>query len=123
MNRRDHFRIEMLVPVKWQVLNDKEIALVQKGLGENLFESEELPSPIDEYIEQLSPGSGDEPIFRAFQLLNNKLDYIIEQIDSNNRKSKGAKDDVIEISASGLKFVTGEHLETGIFLKMTLIMP
>ncbi|MFC1892403.1 PilZ domain-containing protein, partial [Thermodesulfobacteriota bacterium] len=85
--------------------------------------SEELPSPIDEYLEQVSPGSKDEQLFRAFQLINNKLDYIIEQIASNDLGSTGTQDDVIEISASGLKFVTREHLEPGSFLKMNLLMP
>jgi len=123
MNRRNHFRIEMSVPVKWQLLGEKEIALVKKGMGDSLFKSEELSSPIDEYLEQVSPGSKDEQLFRAFQLINNKLDYIIEQIASNDLGSTGTQDDVIEISASGLKFVTREHLESGSFLKMNLLMP
>jgi c-di-GMP-binding flagellar brake protein YcgR len=123
MNRRNHFRVEILVPVKWRVLKDEETALVRKGLGDRILKNEQLPSPIEEYLEQVSPGSKDEQLFRTFQLLNNKLDYIIDQIISNKLGKESDHDDVTEISASGLKFVTLKRLDPGTLLKMNLIIP
>ena len=123
VNRRNHFRVEILVPVKWQVLNEEETELVKKGLGNTLFRHDDLPSLIDEFLEQVPPGSNEEQLYRSLQLLNNKLDFIIDQIFSKSIDSAPGQDDVIEISASGLKFTTKEHLDIHTFLKMNLIMP
>ena len=122
-NRRSHFRVEILIPVKWRVLNREETELVEKGLGHSLFKKDGLPNPIDELLEQVTPGSNEEQIFRSLQLLNNKLDFIIEQILSESAESMPGRDDLIEISASGLKFGTREKVDVGEFLKMSLFMP
>jgi hypothetical protein len=122
-NRRSHFRVEILIPVRWRVLNKKETEMVEKGLGQSLFRKDGLPNPIDELLEQVTPGSNEEQIFRSLQLLNNKLDFIIEQILSESVESMPGRDDLIEISASGLKFSTREKVDVGEFLKMSLFMP
>ena len=57
------------------------------------------------------------------QLLNNKLDFIIEHLLPGSTEPKLHQDEVIDISASGLKFTTKESPDIGAFLKMTLITP
>jgi len=123
INKRRHFRVEMVVPVKWQVLNKEEIELVKGGMAETLCSQKDLPGPIKEFVELASPGSKEEQLYRSLQYINNKLDYIIDQVRSSAMESQPIMDDIIDISASGLKFLTREHLDTNTLLKMTLIMP
>jgi hypothetical protein len=56
-------------------------------------------------------------------LLNNKLDFIVEQIFLKERDTPPSRGDVIEISGSGLKFTSDELLEKGTLLMMNLILP
>ncbi|MBN1625123.1 MAG: PilZ domain-containing protein [Deltaproteobacteria bacterium] len=123
VNKRGHFRVEILVPVKWQVLNEEETEKVKNGTGSSLFRQEGLPGPIEEFLEQASPGSKEEQLYRSLQLLNNKLDFIIDQLLSRSIDGTLNRDDIIEISASGLKLRTTENIDIGAFLKINLIMP
>jgi hypothetical protein len=122
-NRRSHFRVEILVPVKWQILSKEETEQVQKGLGSDLFRQNSLQSPIEEFLEQAPKGSKEEQMYRALQLLDNKLDFIIGNMLSDSAAGLSTPDDVIELSASGLKFATMEKIDVRSFLKMSLIMP
>ena len=122
-NRREHFRVEMTVPVKWKILTDDEIEIVKKGMGDNLFKQSGIPSPIESFLDETAKGSKDEQLFLALQLLNNKLDFIIEQVLFKPACDSVSHDKIMEISASGLKFISEEKFEEGTFLKMELIMP
>lgn len=123
VNKRGHFRVEIRVPVRWRLLNQQESETVKKGYGNTLFMQGGLPNPIDEFLEQAPPGSKEEQVYRSLQMLNNKLDFIIEHLASDSIDSMPCQDDLIELSASGFKFKTRESVEVGLFLKMNLIMP
>ena len=122
-NRREHFRVELTVPVKWKILTDDEIEILKKGKGNTLFKQSGIPSPIESFLDETVKGSKDEQLFLALQLLNNKLDFIIEQILSRPSCEPIGHDKIMEISASGLKFTSEEKFEEGTLLKMELIMP
>lgn len=122
-NKRNHFRVEILVPVRWQTLNDEEAEIVRKGMGDSLLKTTSLPSPIDELIDQAAPGSESEQLYRSLKYLNNKLDFLIDQVISSSMSEHPVQDNVIEISASGLKFITKEPPGKGALLKMSLILP
>jgi c-di-GMP-binding flagellar brake protein YcgR len=122
-NRRNHFRVEILVPVRWQILNNNEIEIFKNGGGDTLLKTEGLPNPIDDLIDQATPGSESEQLYQALKYINNKLDFIIEEQMSASIGKQSSQDDVIEISASGLKFFTKEKLDQGNLLKMSLILP
>jgi hypothetical protein len=103
INKRNHFRVEITIPVKWKLLSNEEIELVKNGMGNTLFKQSGIPSPIDAFLEETEKGSKDEQLFQALKLLNNKLDYIIEQILSRPTcEESTGQDNIIEISASGL---------------------
>jgi len=97
--------------------------MVKGGMAGTLCRQDDLPGPINEFVELASPGSKEEHLYRSLQYINNKLDYIIDQLHSKAMESQTNQDDIIEISASGLKFITKEHLDTNTLLKMNLIMP
>ncbi len=122
-NRREHFRVEMTVPVKWRILTDDEVDIVKNGMGNTLFKQSGIPSPIESFLGEAVKGSKDEQLFLAFQLLNNKLDYIIEHLLFRPSSEQTGHDKIMEISASGLKFASDEKFEEGTFLKMELLMP
>ena len=123
VNRRKYFRAEITVPARWRVLMDEEIKLVEKGMGSTLFKSADLPGPIDELMEEAVPGSKEEQLYRCLQLINNKLDFIIDQTLLKSTENPSDLDDVIEISGSGLKFTSRKYVKPGTLLKMSLIMP
>ncbi len=122
-NRRKYFREELTVPARWQVLMDEEIKLVEKGMGSALFKSAGLPDPIDEFSEEADPGSKEEQLYRCLQLINNKLDFIIDQMFLKSIENPPNLDEVIEISGSGLQFRSKKRVKPGTLLKMSLIMP
>lgn len=122
-NRRKYFREELTVPARWQVLMDEEIKLVEKGMGSTLFKSAGLPDPIDEFLEEADLGSKEEQLYRCLQLINNKLDFIVDQMFLKSTENPPNLDEVIEISGSGLQFRSKKHVKPGTLLKMSLIMP
>jgi len=122
-NRRKYFREELTVPARWQVLMDEEIKLVEKGMGSTLFKNAGLPDPIDEFSEEAAPGSKEEQLYRCLQLINNKLDFIIDQMFLKSIENPPNLDEVIEISGSDLQFRSKKHLKPGTLLKMSLFMP
>lgn len=122
-NRRENFRVEITVPVRWEILTDDEIKTLKNGMGNDLFKQGGIPSPIETYLEETTHGSKDEHLFLALQLLNNKLDFIIEHLMSHTFDASPDHDNIMEISASGLKFASKEKFETGTLLKMEVILP
>ncbi len=121
-NRRKYYRAEIVLPVSWEVLDRDQKALVEQGHGATLLKKGRPMSPIDEYLAKADPGSEEKHIYRCLQLVNNKLDFIIDQL-MNRSQVQRPMDDVIEISGSGLKFLTDEPLSGGDVLRMELLVP
>lgn len=122
-NRRQYIRTSIILPAKCQILEEDEIDLVHKGEGKSLFRDRGHVSPIDEMVEQATPGSSEEALYRCLQLLNNKLDFIIDHLTFTERERRAFLKEVVEISGSGMKFTSEEPLAVGTLLKTDLIMP
>lgn len=122
-NKRRFFRVKTLFPATWRILNHEEITLINKGEGHHLLKPTDLPNPIDELIDRATPGSEEEQLYKGLQFINRKLDFIIDQIVSVSADNLLEKNDVIEISASGLKFTSQKPLQINDYLKMDVIMP
>jgi len=123
MNRRKFYRGKITVPARWQPLTEEDSRLVFDGKGSELFKQADLLNPLDEILERAEPGTSEKQILRCLQLLNNKLDFIIEQIFLKERETPSSRGDVIEISGSGLKFTSEELIQKGTLLMMNLILP
>ncbi len=121
-NRRKYYRAKIVLPVSWEVLPMEEKDLVAKGLGATLIKKGRLKNPIDECLAQAEPGTEAQRVYQCLQLINNKLSFIIDHLMTAGGDRRPL-DDVIEISGSGLKFVTDEELSTGDLLRMHLVMP
>lgn len=122
-NRRAYYRALIQIPLRWRVLLPDEVQAVRKGKGKFLFRTTMIPTPIDEFIQQSTPGSKEEQIYRCFQLINNKLDFLIGQVLHQMDESPTSAGDLIDISGSGLKFSCHEHIPTGSLVKTDLIIP
>ncbi|MBN2126358.1 MAG: hypothetical protein JW821_18805, partial [Deltaproteobacteria bacterium] len=79
-NRRRFFRAQITAPARWQMLGEEERRLLDQGLGRALLDQVELPSPIDEFMEQAAPDSEEAHLFRSLQFINSKLDFMINQL-------------------------------------------
>ena len=122
-NRRAYYRAQITIPLQWRILLPEESRIVRQGLGANLFRGSGVPNPIDEFLEQATPGSNEEHLYRCLQLVNNKLDFLIEQAFLHPDRNSPARGDVIDISGSGLKFTCRDHIPEGSLLKLDLVMP
>jgi len=122
VDKRKYFRAKVLIPARWQALSAEEKKLVENGQGRALLKRSDLTSPIDEFLTRTTPGSKEEQFYRCLQLVDNKLDFIIDQMFLRSTVDPPRLDNVIEMSGSGLKFTTLEALPSGTLLKMNLIM-
>ncbi len=120
-NKRNYFRVDISIPVRWHVLNQTETGLVKKGLGCTLLTQNVFKTRIEEIPGKTSSVRTDQ-IDHSLQLLNIKLDYIIHMIMNEPHGSTG-NDRIVEISASGIKFITSKKIDPGLFLKMSLLIP
>jgi hypothetical protein len=118
-NKRNFFRVELFMPVKWQRLDADETEIVKKGAGGSLL----TQNPFKNEMPEDTPSSRKaDHVSRAFQTLDNKLNFIIKSL-LDGSKPPAAGDRIVEISASGLKFLTNENLGAGALLKTSLIFP
>lgn len=122
-NRRRDFRVEITIHARWKKLTDKELGLLKSGKGITLLKKTELSSPIDDILQQTVPGSREEGIYKSLQLINNKVDFVIEQMLLGSAESPFHQDKVVDISGSGLKLVSREELAAGTMIRLILLMP
>jgi hypothetical protein len=115
--------MELNIPAKWKTLTDEETQLVSEGYGRQLFRQYHFPTPVDELLEQVDPGSPEEKLYRCIQLISNKLDFIIDQMQPESTDHLRSTADVVEMSGSGLRFICREYLPAGRLLKMDLVVP
>jgi hypothetical protein len=122
-NRRGFYRAEIRIPLKYRVLFPEEVIAVRQGSGKSLFRGGRMGSPMDDLVQQATPGSDNEHLYRCFQILNNKLDFLIEEVFLRPDGSAPMRGDLIDISGSGLKFACRDHVSIGSLLKLDLIIP
>ena len=123
VNRREFLRAEVRLPAACRILDHEEVEKVKAGRAGSLFHGRGNPSLMDEMIQQATPGLELEPLYRCMQLLNNKLDFLIDQFSFTGAERNRTINEVIEISGSGLKFTSLEPLPAGTLLKIDLILP
>jgi hypothetical protein len=116
-NKRNYFRVELILPVKWQMLNVDEIEVVKKGQGCNLLTQNLFKH---ERPEEAAAAKKDDHVSGAFKKLNDKLDFIINTMFCESELNS-ATDRIVEISASGIKLRTKSDISIGVLLKMRLL--
>ncbi|MFP4037181.1 MAG: PilZ domain-containing protein [Desulfobacteraceae bacterium] len=122
-NRREFYRACLLIPARVERLDSEAEELVSKGLGRALLLKGVAPGPVEELLEHATPGTDQECLLRCMQLINNKLDFLIERLLHPEGQPPEPLVDIIELSGSGLKFQTKEVFEPGEILRLGLIIP
>jgi hypothetical protein len=121
-NRREYLRTDVLIPARLRTLSQEELALVDKGDAGGVLAGNVPSSPIDEIIEQMPTGSTEETLYRCLRMMDRKINFVIEQMTSSSAQQDRPLDDVVELSGSGLKFLSARSYPEGTLLKMDLIM-
>jgi len=122
-NRREFLRARVSFPARCKILQGQELDLVKQGLGVTLFRAGDQPDPIEEFASTMPSGTQTDIFYHCFQNLNNKLDFIIEQLAFPEQKAHLSFKEVIEISGSGFKLLSKEAIPDGTYMKVDLIMP
>jgi len=122
-NRREYLRASVMLQARCQILCREEIELFLKGMGSSLLSRGSFSSPMDEFLIENAPQLKEEPIFHCLHMLNNKLDFIIDQLCSTSVPQHTYGNKVIEISGSGLRFLSQESFPVGALIRVELILP
>lgn len=122
-NRREFVRADVRFPARYRLLTPQEIEKVQKGVTAGFFRSGFTTALMDELGEEIPLGSENEALYRCFQMINNKIDFVIDQLTLMDQGGGLPLREVTELSGSGLKFLTHESIPAGSYLKLDLLVP
>ncbi|MBW2093618.1 MAG: PilZ domain-containing protein [Deltaproteobacteria bacterium] len=122
-NRREYLRTDVLISARLSALSQEELSLLEQEDVSSVLEGNVFSSPIDEIIDQVPTGSKEETLYRCLKMMDKKLNFIIEQMTTPSDQPGRKLYDVVELSGSGLKFLSETPYREGTPLKMDLIMP
>jgi len=121
-NRREYARAKVKLFARFSVLDRAEEERAKTGARPPLRGGRSI-GPLEELVEQIGPGNLDEPLLRCLQFINNKIDFIIDEITSRGKAGMSVPSEVTEISGSGFSLDCDIRLSRGQLLKVDLIMP
>ena len=122
-NRREFVRAKVSFPAKIKILQGDDLECVKKGLGLTLFRGEGQPDPLEEFISTMTPSPQTNILYQCFKNLNNKLDFIIQEMTLPSKDKQESFREVVELSGSGFKFLSPEPISQGAIAKVDLILP
>jgi PilZ domain len=122
-NRREYTRAKVRLFARFRILDRAEEEGVKKGMAGSHLRGGHSIGPLEELVEQIAPGSVDEPLLRCLQFINNKIDFIIDEITSPSKAGMSGPCAVTEISGSGFRLDCDIQLSRGQLLKVDLLMP
>lgn len=122
-NRREYLRTDITLSTRCRLLTREEMDLVEQGSMSGILQSSSFSSPIDEIIDQLPSGSEEETLYRCLKMIDNKVNFVIDQMASSPGQPDKQMNEVVELSGSGIRFVSKDPFPKGVLLKMDLIMP
>lgn len=122
-NRREYLRTDVLISARLRALTQEELSLLEQGDVNSVMEGNVFTSPIDEIIDQVPTGSKEETLYRCLKMMDKKLNFVIEQMTTPPDQPGRTLNDVVELSGSGLKFLSETAYSENTLLKIDLIMP
>jgi hypothetical protein len=122
-NRREYARARVRLFARFRILDRAEEEAVKMGMeGPHLGGGRSI-GPLEELVEQIAPESVDEPLLRFLKFINNKIDFIIDEITSPSKAGMSGPSQVTEISGSGFRLDCDIPLSRGQLIKVDLLMP
>jgi len=123
INRREYARAKVRLFARFRILDRSEEEGVKQGMAGSHLRGGRSIGPIEELVEQIAPGSVDEPLLRCLQFINNKIDFLIDEITSPSKAGMSGPSEVTVISGSGFRLDCDFRLSRGQLLKVDLLMP
>lgn len=126
---RSHLRVDAFIKLVYRPMSRIEFNEKQKKYLLNTAASDP-----DQYVKryQRFEAEGTEPslplvapeIISELKSIHNKLDFIIRTIGKNEQNNIYIADPVqVNLSGSGMRFVSAQRLEPGVFLDVEMILP
>jgi hypothetical protein len=122
-NRREYARAKVRLFARFRILEHTEEEGAKRGMEGYPIRGGRSNGPLEELVEQIAPGSLDEPLLRCLQFINNKIDFIIDEMTFRGQEGTSRPSEVTEISGSGLKLSCDMSPQKGQLLKVDMIMP
>jgi hypothetical protein len=122
-NRRDYLRAKVFLTTRWSALCQESFSSFDEEDAGRAATENVIAGPIDEIIDQMATGSQEETLYRCLKMIDKKLNFVIEQLISPSDQRGSKFNDVVELSGSGLKFLSDTVFPEGALLRMELIMP
>ena len=122
-NRREYLRAKVFLPTRLSALCQDSFSSLDEGDAGRMPTQNVIAGPIDEIIDQMATGSQEETLYRCLKMIDKKLNFVIEELISPSNQSGSTFNDVVELSGSGLKFLSDTAFPEGTLLRMELIMP
>ncbi len=118
--------------IEYQSVTEKEVSLLRDTYATmRSSEREDGFSGTEENGEQLlSMGASQaqlmmyQQIMRAIDRLNEKVDGILNSMSGGREEESGMRKAMcVDLSATGLRMISGHHLSNGSFVKVTITLP
>lgn len=118
--RREFFRVKDRLFVEFREINREE----SEDLEKNLRGSNSTPGSLGGRVEigQLDTVLGKNEIYAYLEMLDRKLNMILDLLSRREPAFHGAYLDVV-LSGSGLSYVSDIKLEEGAFLEVRVVLP
>lgn len=124
--RRRFFRITDTLGVSCEILNEQELAAVEEGVGLCPVDTFSLISGCDHtihrHLEELR--DRDETVAALIDAINRKLDFVINQLEVDNRTLRGISHKMkeVNISACGIAYITSEAIACDSVVSLNLLL-
>jgi len=125
---RSHLRVNSYVILNYKIISAKEykehknkyIQNISHDTEENLYKSQIFTG---EELDLTAEHTSAE-ILNEIRTLNKKIDFIINYlIKPDDKNILDEEQSEVNLSGSGIKFISSDNLKTGDFLKMKLVLP
>jgi c-di-GMP-binding flagellar brake protein YcgR len=123
--RRQFHRVTLVLPIEYRVIDREEfMSLSETIIG---MPGKQRRASREQYRDDASPGAGNEDygaLSEQMALLNRKMDAILDLLFQgkvyHNAHERHAE---VELSGSGIKFVSDVALEEGAYVDLKLLLP
>ncbi len=124
MNRRMDFRQDVMLRIREEILTPEQFEAGLKNPGAELYQQVLTQGMIlDDPLVNEASDTADSSVFKAIQELETKLNYLIGMNVLRDSGQELPEDRLVNISATGISFVTETDVSAGDKMKMTVILP
>ncbi len=122
-NRRNDFRVDDVLPMKDTPLNEEEFERERTHIGIRSRQSSMLRSIVGDDVFASRAPEADTELCNAIRSLDAKLNYLIGVNMLNDANRSDLEERPVNLSVSGMSFVTPRAYKAGDGLEVVLMLP